>query len=114
MTALSEQDRAFVIRCMNDEFRASFTGGIVTLSAGVAALSGEVRAEVLCRVRNFKHFTKENNPHGENDFGSFKIADTVFAFKIDYYDKDMEHGSEDPTDPTRTTRVMTILRLDEY
>ena len=74
MTVLSQQDRAFVIRCMNDEMRQSFTGGVVTITAGIAALSEEVRAEVLRRVREFTYFNPDNDPHGEHDFGSFKIG----------------------------------------
>ena len=68
---------------MNEEFRASFTGGVVTITSGMPALCEDVRAEVLKRVRDFKHFTPENNPHGENDFGSFKIADTTMASSIE-------------------------------
>jgi hypothetical protein len=35
-------------------------------------------------------------------------------FKIDYMDKDMMYGSPNPTDPSVTTRIMTILLLSEY
>ena len=112
--SLTKDQRAFVIRALNDTFRQTFAGGLLTIRAGVAALCPEVRAEVLRRVREFIHFTPENNPHIENDFGSFKILDAVYAWKIDCYDKNMEFGSPDPTDPRVTTRVLTIMSLDEY
>jgi len=35
-------------------------------------------------------------------------------FKIDYYDKTLEWGSEDPSDPEKTTRVMILMLASEY
>jgi hypothetical protein len=34
--------------------------------------------------------------------------------KIDYYDPSMEFGSEDPSDNTKTCRVMTIGLASDY
>jgi flagellar motor switch protein FliG len=37
----------------------------------MAALCEEVRAEVLNRVRNFKHFTPENDPYAGGELKNF-------------------------------------------
>ena len=93
------------IRLLNDQLRTTFVGGKIMLTAGVDALSDETKATVLSNVRTFADFNGDNDPHNEHDFGSFKL---------DYYAPDMEGGSEDPADPEKTTRVLTIMRADEY
>ena len=102
------------IRELNDQFRATNIGGRVMMTAGVAALSEDARREVLNRVRTFDAFTSDNDPHKEHDFGSFEVAGKKVFWKIDYFDAAMEFGSEDPADPSKTTRVLTIMLASEY
>src|SRR6185437_13597021 len=84
------------IAAQNDALRTTFTGGVVSITCGIQGLKPEVKAEVLRRVRTFDRFTKDNDPYGERDYGSFDIAGQVFVWKIDAYDKRLEHGSPDP------------------
>jgi len=62
----------------------------------------------------FSVFTADNDPHEEHDFGNFELAGHKFFFKIDYFDANMEFGSEDPADPAKTTRALTIMLAEEY
>jgi hypothetical protein len=96
------------IRELNDALRTTMTGGRVMLTAGVDALPSDVRAMVIRRVATFSDFTPENDPHREHDFGSLEVAGKKVFWKIDYFDAAMEFGSEDPADPSKTTRVLTI------
>jgi len=41
--------------------------------------------------------------------GTVTVRDTKILFKIEYYDTDLEFGSEDPADAALTTRVLTIM-----
>src|SRR5229473_6894991 len=102
------------IRELNDHFRSTMTGGRVMLTAGVDALPSDVKAMVIRRVATFSEFTPDNDPHKEHDFGNFTLAGRNFFFKLDYYDLAMEFGSEDPADPSKTTRVLTIMLAEEY
>ena len=83
-------------------------------TAGIAAMTEELRAEVFGRVRTFDVFTRKNDPHGEHDFGSFEVAGHKLFWKIDHYDAAMEFDSEDPANPPKTTRVLTIMLASEY
>jgi hypothetical protein len=102
------------IALLNDALRRTFAGGKVVMTSGVAALAEGELAQVLERVRTFDEFTNDNDPRGEHDFGKFQVGGVTYFFKVDYYAPDMERGSEDPADPNKTTRVLTIMRADEY
>jgi hypothetical protein len=102
------------IRELNDAFRRTFHGGRVMMTSGVYELPDRVKAEALVQVANFSEFTADNDPHEEHDFGSFDLIGRKFFWKIDYYDKDLVNGSEDPGDPECTTRVLTIMLAGEY
>ena len=102
------------IRELNDAFRKTFSGGKVVMTASVAALPDMVRANALLEVTRFDQFTPDNDPHGEHDFGAFEDGGTKFFFKIDYYDRSLNAGSEDPADPSVTARVLTLMLADEY
>jgi hypothetical protein len=102
------------IRALNDRFRTTMTGGRVMLTAGVDALPSDVKVMVIRRVATFSDFTADNDPHGEHDFASFSLGGRKFFFKIDYYDATLTYGSDDPADPAKTTRVLTIMLAEEY
>jgi len=102
------------IRELNDELRRTFTGGRVMLTAGVDALDRDTKARVLKAVQTFDAFDEDNDPHGEHDFVSVEIEGVTYFAKVDYYAPGLEQGSEDPSDPTKTIRVLTIMLAAEY
>ena len=103
------------IATLNDVLRNSLpAGGRVTLTAGVDALGPIFIASALAAVIAFKDFNADNDPWGEHDFGSFEIDGETLFWKIDYYDGSMQFGSEDPADPAKTMRVLTIMLSEEY
>jgi len=102
------------IRVLNDNFRSTFVGGRVLTTASVAELPEDTKARLLAAVQSFSNFTNDNDPHREHDFGQIELEAETYFWKIDYYDADCRYGSEDPSDPQQTTRVLTVMRAAEY
>lgn len=102
------------IAILNDKFRKSFIGGEVLLSAGIAAMSSEDKANIVALVQNFDNFTPDNNPYSENDFGSFDYKGEKILWKIDYYDLNNQYHSENPANPDITNRILTIMTVFEW
>ena len=101
---------------LNDALRKSFspTLGKIMMTAGVAALPSEIRAELFHKVQTFDAFTEDNDPHHEHDMAFFEVNGRKWYFKIDYYDLKIKLGSPDPADLTKTCRVMTIGAAEDY
>ena len=102
------------IATLNDNFRRSFINGEVLLSAGIAAMSSEDKANIISMVQNFNDFNDDNDVYGEHDFFSFDYKGDKIIAKIDYYDLNYEFMSENPANPDITNRVLTILLSCEY
>lgn len=85
------------------------------MTSGVSALGPLFVARALSAVTAFDKFPADNDPYGEHDFGSFELDGEKLFWKIDYYSKDdPNYSSEDPSDPLKTARVLTIMLAEEY
>ena len=102
------------IRQLNDRLRTTFQGGRVMKSSAVAGLPAEKQGELFRLVRDFNDFNPENDPYQEHDFGAMSLDNTTWYFKIDYYDVDERFGADDPSEGSRTKRVMTIMHCSEF
>jgi hypothetical protein len=111
---IESKDRIARIRDLNDAFRRSFSGGKIMMTCGVAELPAMVKAAALVKIAECNEFAIDDDPYGEHDFGSFELCSRKFFWKIDYYDANCEFGSEDPADPAKTTRVLTLMLASEY
>ena len=102
------------IATLNDKFRRSFINGEVLLSAGIAAMSSEDKANIVSMVQNFNDFNDDNDVYGEHDFFSFDYKGDKIIAKIDYYDLNHKYMSEDPSNPDITNRILTIMKVFEW
>ena len=119
-------DNAKKIAELNDRFRRAsgdepdgYRLGKKMVTRGIHALGPLTQLLITAKVMAFDSFTPDNDPHGEHDFGSFELHGHKFFWKIDYYDRASfgtghDWGSEDPADPEKTLRVLTIMLAEEY
>jgi hypothetical protein len=102
------------IRDLNDDLRQHLAGGVAVMTPGVAALGLAAVERIVKTIAVYDDFCHANDPHEEHDFGSFDADGQTIVFKIDYFDKQLQMHSPDPSDPTVTQRVITIMLADEY
>jgi Protein of unknown function (DUF3768) len=88
--------------------------GRLVQTSGISALPQTDQSAIREKVESFNAFTPDNDPHGERDFGAFEHNGDRIFWKIDYYDTSLSKGSEDPSDPKQTVRVLTIMLASEY
>ena len=118
----SEADDASIARgiaALNDRFRATLgrdptAPGKIVVTRGVAAQGDAFVNAALAAVAAFDAFDAGGDPYGEHEFGVLSVAGVTVWFRIDAYDVDYQYGSDDPAEPARTRRVLSLLLPDEY
>ena len=99
-------------------------------TVGFRSLPASDQSRVRELIETYDAFDEDNNPHGERDFGTiYQLFDGRWTtarprsrederervfWKLDYYDRDLQFGSEDAANPAVTRRVLTIMLADEY
>jgi hypothetical protein len=99
-------------------------------TVGFRSLPEADQSRVRELIETYDAFDDDNDPHGERDFGTIyqlacgrwtterpRLRDDERArvlWKFDYYDGDLQFGSEDAANPAITRRVLTIMLADEY
>lgn len=109
-----DQPRAEAIALQNDQLRKSGTGGSLMITQGVRRITGFDPAALTDALANYEGFDTDNDPHGERDFGDLTVWGYDLIWKIDYYDKDQNFGSDDPANPETTHRVLTVMLATEW
>ena len=99
-------------------------------TVGFRSLPDADQSQVRELIETFDAFDEDNDPYGERDFGCvYQLGDGQWTterprvrdderervfWKFDYYDRDLQFGSEDAANPAVTRRVLTIMLSDEY
>lgn len=120
-TNVERDEKAALIACQNDRFRAALPygprhalPGRYHFSHGVMDNGPEFVVLALFAVAAFADFTPDNDPYGDHTFGALEVCGVRLFWKIDLYDENYEFGSDDPSDPQKTRRLLTIFLPSEY
>lgn len=107
-------DKTVKIRALNDGLRKYGVGGRWMMTQGLSQMDRATLRSLVIAVREFSDFDHDNDPYGEHDFGAVDVAEQRFFWKIDYYDLNRSRGSEEPSDPSCTQRILTVMHSWEY
>ena len=130
-TSPTAREQTARIARLNDQARHAM--GVACRAVATVGFRSLPEADQSCvreLIETFDAFDDDNDPHGERDFGTiYQLEDGRWTterprvredecervlWKLDYYDRDLAGGSEDPADPAITRRVLTIMLSDEY
>ena len=112
---MTDARRSARIAELNDRFRKDpLRHGRLMITAGVRNLGDDSVQRVLRTIAQQDNIPAGDDPYGERDFAAFDVDDARIFWKIDYYDLTCTFGSEDPSDPAQTVRVMTVMLAEEY
>ena len=110
----STDERRERIRRLNDALRKGRGQGQLMVTPGVLELANGSLPDVIALLRDYDAFSSDNDPYGEHDFGAFSYRGQKLFWKIDYYDRSLQFGSDDPANEAVTTRVLTLMLAREY
>ena len=130
-TLTSQREQTTRIARLNDLARMAMGIACTAVATvGFRSLPEADQSQVRELIETYDAFDEDNDPHGERDFGCiYQLGDNRWTterprlsdderervfWKFDYYDRDLQFGSEDAANPTITRRVLTIMLADEY
>ena len=106
--------RAEAIARLNDHLRTTGTGGMIMITQNVKRITGFEAETLAAELAAYEDFDPSGDPHGERDFGCMTLWGYDLLWKIDYYDNDLKFGSDDPSDPEVTRRVLTVMLASDW
>ena len=112
----ADPSRAARIAHLNDAFRrtmGAMGGRVACKRAGSPPCRLPTRPPFTRRWRPSTPSPPTTTPTANMTSARLHTGEQIF-WKIDYYDANLEYGSDDPSRPEVTTRVLTIMFAREY
>jgi len=111
--ARTDVPRVERIARLNDQLRTTGTGGTIMITQNVRRITGFDPAMLAKALAEYSGFEKGND-YQERDFGTLTLWGWDLLWKMDYYDRALKFGSEDPADPAITRRVLTVMLASDW
>ena len=128
--ATAREQTARIAR-LNDLARSAMGVACTAVATvGFRSLPASDQSSVRELIETYDAFDEDSDPHGERDFGAvYQLGDGRWTterprsrdderervfWKLDYFDSDLQYGSDDPADASQTRRVLTIMLAEEY
>ena len=127
---IAREQTARIARLNDLARRAMGVACTAVATVGFRSLPDADQSQVRELIETYDAFDEDNDPHGERDFGTiYQLCDGRWTterprvrdderervfWKFDYYDRDLQFGSDDAANPAITRRVLTIMLADEY
>jgi hypothetical protein len=105
---------ALSIQKLNDALRIHRMGGTIVITPGIAGLGPSAVNQIMMAITSFNGFNGDNDPYAEHDCAVMTVNGVKIIWKIDYFDLSRTYHSPNPADLNVTSRVMTVMRADEY
>lgn len=95
-------------RALNDNFRKTAKGGIISISMGIHML-GRAEVDNILKRLGGSEGERSCDVASEHDAGEITVSNRSIYWEIYYYNKKFDDMSADPTNPEQTTRFMTLV-----
>jgi hypothetical protein len=100
-------------RALNDHFRKTGEGGVVTLSMGLHKLGQAEVANVMRQLAG-QAGDESTEDESEHDMGEIQVGNRTVSWEINCYNKELDDISADSTNPQQTTRFLTLMLSTEF
>jgi hypothetical protein len=94
---------------LNDQLRTNFKGGRAQMTRGVYDLDDRLRGRALAVMAKYNSFDEDS----DHDAGVFIFAGYSFEWHIEYRNSDGKGISPDPSDASKTFRVLTLYAFHD-
>lgn len=106
--------RAEAIARLNDQLRKTGQGGSIVITSNLRRVTGFDAGVLDSALANYEGFDAGNDPYGERDLEDLTLFGHNLMFKIDYFDLSLTYGSDDPANPSVTSRILTVMLASDW